>query len=109
MSLIALPTVRPLPACSGMMRVVAMRGSASFQKNKRPAHHRPHRFTLYQFPRPYNTRNLLQSHLPIHPVLAWAGTEFHIVPSPGFARHPACPSSVSSATKVVLWIIDREG
>lgn len=24
MSLIALPTVRPLPACSGMMRVVAM-------------------------------------------------------------------------------------
>ena len=84
-------------------------GSASFPKNKRPAHHRPHRFTLYQFPRPYKNRNLLQSHLPIHPVLSWAGTEFHIVPSPGFARHPACPSSVSSATKVVLWIIAREG
>ena len=84
-------------------------GSASFPKNKRPAHHRPHRFTLYQFPRPYKNRNLPQSHLPIHPVLSWAGTEFHIVPSPGFARHPACPSSVSSATKVVLWIIAREG
>lgn len=32
MSLIALPTVRPLPACSGIMRVVAMWGPPPFQK-----------------------------------------------------------------------------
>src|SRR5699024_11485008 len=84
-------------------------GVASFPKNKRPAYHRPHRFTLYQFPHSYKNRNLPQSHPLFRPAPSWAGTAFHIVPSPKTARHPACLSSASSATKAALRIIAREG
>ena len=77
-------------------------------KNKRPAYHRPHRFMLYQFPRPYKNQNLPPNHLPIHPVPSWAETAFHIVPLPRTARCHVCLSFVSSARQAVLWIIVKE-